>query len=252
MKDFKEFILSSDELNEAKKISKKELTKLINSLSGTQISDTFVKGGKKDDAKIDVATLIGKLKESVDVDIDVEEEDPLIENMWNLIYSLSDEVLDTLSEEQIGDYVEIIETVAGPEGEEVDLEEEMKILNKGQKVKETKKGPFGKKGIGKIVSMDTKNQIWTVKFSGDDEKYEYHKGEIELAEAMPAKRVRRDVVQKRKASREHRKVKAKRKIQGRRKRKTAKFKRFKKKSKRLGKRGLTSTGKRKRTFINKG
>ena len=69
---------------------------------------------------------------------------------------------------------------------------------------------------------------------------------------MPAKRVRRDVIQKRKASREHRKAKAKKKLEGRRKRKTASFKRYKKKSKRLGKRGLTSTGKRKRTFINKG
>jgi hypothetical protein len=74
----------------------------------------------------------------------------------------------------------------------------------------------------------------------------------ELSEIMPAKKVRRDVIQKRKASREHRKVKAKKKIEGKRKRKTATFKRFKKKAKRLGKRGLTSTGKRKRTFINKG
>jgi hypothetical protein len=73
-----------------------------------------------------------------------------------------------------------------------------------------------------------------------------------LDEGMPAKRVRRDVIQKRKASREHRKVKAKKKLAGRRKRKTAGFKRYTKKAKRLGKRGLTSTGKRKRTYINKG
>jgi hypothetical protein len=89
--------------------------------------------------------------------------------------------------------------------------------------------------------------------AGEEEEGEDEEGDDDaIEEAMPAKKVRRDVIQKRKASREHRKVKAKKKIEGRRKRKTASFKRFKKKAKRLGKRGLTSTGKRKRTFINKG
>ena len=135
------------------------------------------------------------------LDIGDLDEDALSEAMWEFISSLDDTVIDTLNENQMADYVDIIEIIAEEEDADDDLEE-------------------GEEG--------------------------------DLAEAMPAKRVRRDIAQKRTASREHRKVKAKRKLEGRRKRKTASFKRFKKKSKRLGKRGLTSTGKRKRTYINKG
>lgn len=73
----------------------------------------------------------------------------------------------------------------------------------------------------------------------------------ELDEALPAKRVRRDPVARRKAARKHRKERVSKSIEGKRTRKKAAFKRFKKKQKRKGKLGLTSTGKRKRTFINK-
>lgn len=103
---------------------------------------------------------------------------------------------DEIPEDLAGDYVEIVEMIAGPEEEDVDEDED-------------------------------------------------------VSEVAPAKKVRRDPVKRRKAAREHRKVRAKKKIEGRRTRKTAKFKRFKKKQKRKGKLGKTATGKRKRTFINK-
>jgi hypothetical protein len=128
-------------------------------------------------------------------DIQVVDEDALSEAMFDFIAGLGDEILDTLTEEQLGEYVEIIEAVAADEDA---LEEE------------------------------------------------------DVDEGMPARKVRRDIQQKKAASREHRKHKAKRKIEGKRKRKTADFKRFKKRAKRLGKRGLTSTGKRQRQYINKG
>jgi hypothetical protein len=134
------------------------------------------------------------------------DEDELNDAMWDFIAGLDETVIDTLHEDQIADYVEIIEAVA----DETDDDDEEE---------------------------------------GDDDPLATNE---RLAEAMPAKRVRRDVIKKRAASREHRKVKGKKKLEGRRKRKTSSFKRYKKKAKRLGKRGLTSTGKRKRTYINKG
>jgi hypothetical protein len=133
------------------------------------------------------------------------DEAELNDAMWDFIAGLDETVIESLDEDQVADYVEIIEAVAD-EGDDNDDE-----------------------GVDEPLATDEK-----------------------LSEAMPAKRVRRDVIKKRQASREHRKVKAKKKLEGRRKRKTASFKRYKKKSKRLGKRGLTSTGKRKRTYINKG
>jgi DNA-binding PadR family transcriptional regulator len=112
--------------------------------------------------------------------------------------------------------------------------------------------PLLKKGLIEI-NKSTRNVPGKDKaYSITDKGKNFVEESTDLEEIMPAKKVRRDVIKKRKASREHRKVKAKRKIEGKRKRKTATFKRFKKKAKRLGKRGLTSTGKRKRTFINKG
>jgi hypothetical protein len=57
-------------INEGKKMSKKDLMSIISKLSGTKISDKFVKGGGKgDDEKIDVTALIGKLKENFDEDL---------------------------------------------------------------------------------------------------------------------------------------------------------------------------------------
>jgi DNA-binding PadR family transcriptional regulator len=112
--------------------------------------------------------------------------------------------------------------------------------------------PLLKKGFIEL-NKSTRNVAGKDKaYSMTDKGKNFIEESTDLEEIMPAKKVRRDVIQKRKASREHRKVKAKKKIEGKRKRKTATFKRFKKKAKRLGKRGLTSTGKRKRTFINKG
>jgi hypothetical protein len=271
-------------------------------------------------------------------------EENLEDVMWSLISSLDEKVLDNLSDEQITDYVDIVEMVTK------DLSEKVYKVGKNKKERELladvlvrggmnvqaadliKKGSFSYTMHDKsdivfeienytsgstlgdwendflygvladfeesvihmsieepILEMKVKTNKGEVTLKGNDTiEYEakpgvvrigmagdclkkgvkFKKGgtwhvmesEIEakfedeeaIEEAMPAKRVRRDVIQKRKASREHRKVKAKKKLEGRRKRKTAAFKRYKKKSKRLGKRGLTSTGKRKRTFINKG
>ena len=254
--------------------------------------------------------------EDDDLVIDELDEDELSEAMWDFIDGLSESVINSLDEEQLADYVEIIEAVAGTEEEEVaenakDIlkkyqmkdaftlsDEEAKPLLKKKLISANKgKGTYsitdaGKNFIESVEDVDEafKGQVYknkkdeilvvyadgTAEFDdGDDissvkikDKPKYLKdhgmkkvasseagrslGEsASIDEAMPAKRVRRDVIQKRKASREHRKVKAKRKLAGRRKRKTASFKRYKKKSKRLGKRGLTATGKRKRTFINK-
>ena len=62
----------ADSLTE-KKMSKKEVMAIINKLSGSKISDTYVKGGgrKKEniDQKIDINALIGKLKENFDEDL---------------------------------------------------------------------------------------------------------------------------------------------------------------------------------------
>jgi len=186
-------------------------------------------------------------------------DDEISEAMWQFIINLDDVILESLTDDQLANYVEIIEAVSdGPDYDESettsesDLEEGLRVTYSWNDGVLKWKSSDGKHGSGpkgdkmpkepseKDVKNFVKDIVGTTNFK------------VELAEALPAKRVRRDILQKRKASREHRKVKAKRKIEGRRKRKTAKFKRFKKKAKRLGKRGLTSTGKRKRTFINKG
>lgn len=184
-------------------------------------------------------------------------DDEISEAMWQFIASLDDAILETLTDDQLADYVEIIEAVADQPDDvetvdpvdiaEADLEEGKLPKNlKGLKIRD-KTDSFK---LGKVIGDEGKAFVRIRMSNGDTT--DVKRVDAELMEAMPKKRVRRDILQKRKASREHRKVKAKRKIQGRRKRKTAKFKRFKKKAKRLGKRGLTSTGKRKRTFINKG
>jgi hypothetical protein len=185
------------------------------------------------------------------------DESVLSDAMWGFISSLDEQSIEDLDEYQLAEYIEIVEAVAGAEEDELE-ESDKDILTKNQHkdaftLSDDEAAPLLKKkliavnkstrnvsGKGKSYSITDKGKDFVESVEGD------------LAEAMPAKRVRRDVIQKRKASREHRKVKAKKKIEGRRKRKTASFKRFKKKAKRLGKRGLTSTGKRKRTFINKG
>ncbi len=69
-------------------------------------------------------------------------------------------------------------------------------------------------------------------------------------EAAPARRVRRDKVAQRTRARKARPKRAARKRKAKQFRKTAKFKQFKRKQKRMGKLGKTSTGKRKRKFIN--
>jgi hypothetical protein len=71
-----------------------------------------------------------------------------------------------------------------------------------------------------------------------------------MDEVAPARRVRRDPVERRKRAKAHRRNKAKRKAKARKFRKSAKFKQFKRKQKRMDKLGKTSTGKRKRKFIN--
>ncbi len=140
-------------------------------------------------------------------------ESEIIEMLWRFVNSLDETILDQLGDEQLVEYVEIIEAVS-------------------------------EKCSKKHEDDDDDDD-------DDDEDEDLDDEEKAKFEAMPAKKVRRDVVKKREASREHRKEKAKRKIEGKRKRKTSAFKRYKKKAKRLGKRGLTSTGSRKRTYINK-
>ena len=153
------------------------------------------------------------------------------------------------------EYVDIFESF-GPDETEEDLLEAVTI-----KVK-TDKGDVDIKG-NDTIEYEHKPGVVRIGMAGTVLKKgtKFKKGgkwmvvkslkeSVELDEAPPAKRVRRDPVQRRKAAREHRKVRAKKKIQGKRVRKTAKFKRFKKKQKRLGKLGKTASGKRKRKFIN--
>jgi len=186
-------------------------------------------------------------------DIQVVDEDALSEAMWDFIASLNDDVLDELDENQLGEYVEIIEAVASDEDglEEGYSDDDWVVVYQRKAVQYIKNPKNDKAPQGKIKSSkyDDIMRISKAKKDGIEVK---ESEDIDIDEAMPAKKVRRDIIKKRAASREHRKVKAKRKLEGKRKRKTAQFKRFKKKSKRLGKRGLTSTGKRKRTYINKG
>ena len=184
-------------------------------------------------------------------------DDEISESMWQFIISLDDVILESLTDDQIADYVEIIEAISDQPDDE--KEDETAYVAEAMKVK-TNKGEVSLNDNDSI-EYEAKPGVVRIGMAGDvlskGVKFKkkgtwYVVESAELDEAIPKKRVRRDILQKRKSSREHRKVKAKRKIEGRRKRKTAKFKRFKKKAKRLGKRGLTSTGKRKRTFINRG
>jgi hypothetical protein len=76
-------------------------------------------------------------------------------------------------------------------------------------------------------------------------------GGDDLDEAAPPKRVRRDLKAKRERSREYRRHKAQLKLKAKKYRKSAHGKLLAKKRKRMAKRGLTATGQRKRTYINK-
>ena len=189
------------------------------------------------------------------------DESVLSEAMWGFMSSLDETVIENLDENQLTEYIEIIEAVAGEETEEELEEFDKAIAAKSVLMKYAGKDvftlpehaakPLLKQGFI-VANKSTRNVPGKDKaYSITDKGMNFIEESEDLEEIMPAKKVRRDVIKKRKASREHRKVKAKRKIEGKRKRKTATFKRFKKKAKRLGKRGLTSTGKRKRTFINK-
>ena len=196
------------------------------------------------------------------IDDEIFEDEELAERMWNFIIDLPDETLDSLTEDQIDDYIEIVESVAGDEDDDDEDFDEGSVANPFSKVTAAKSvlKKYQFKDAFKLPDNAAKFPLekgYIVANKGTGTYSITDKGKnflesVDMDEGMPAKRVRRDIIKKRKASREHRKVKAKRKIQGRRKRKTAKFKRFKKKSKRMAKRGLTSVGKRKRTFINKG
>jgi hypothetical protein len=178
---------------------------------------------------------------------EVLEEAQLCNKMFDFIMALDE---DNVPDDLVDEYIEIIEIVAGDEEEDL-AEAALKI--------KTDKGDVTLKANDSI-EHEAKPGVVRIGMAGDVIKsgVKFKKGgkwyvaeSIEINEAPPAKRVRRDPVKRRKAAREFRKVKAKKKIEGRRTRKTAKFKRFKKKQKRLGKRGKTATGKRKRTFINK-
>lgn len=137
----------------------------------------------------------------------------LLNKAWDFITSLDDDLLDQLTDDQLDLYIDVIEYASDAPDQPDDPE-------------------------GPEVPTET-------------EAGYYESEEGDLDEKMPARRVRRDVVARRKRKREYRKVRAKKKIEGRRRRKTAAFKRYKKRAKRLGKRGLTSKGARKRTYINK-
>ncbi len=73
--------------------------------------------------------------------------------------------------------------------------------------------------------------------------------EEEMEEAIAAKRVRISPAAKRKRKKEYRKKRAKIRVKAKRYRKTAGYKKYQRKSKRLKKAGKTSTGKRIRKFI---
>jgi hypothetical protein len=189
----------------------------------------------------------------------VVDEDALSEAMSEFIIDLDDDILDALTPDQTEAYEEIV-IAAALDGEDLEEGEEVEILEMSVN---TNKGKVSMKD-NDTIEYEAKPGVVRVGMAGECVKkgVKFKKSgkwyvaesevEVEVEEGMPAKRVRRDIQQKKAASREHRKVKAKKKIEGRRKRKTASFKRYKKKAKRLGKRGLTSTGTRKRTFINKG
>jgi len=72
----------------------------------------------------------------------------------------------------------------------------------------------------------------------------------DLDEAVPARRVRRDLKKKREGARARRRKKIQLKLKARKFRKSAKGKQLAKRQKRMSKLGKTSTGKRKRKFIN--
>jgi hypothetical protein len=186
-------------------------------------------------------------------DIKVVDEDALSEAMWDFVAGLSDDTLDGLDAEQLGEYVEIVEAVASDE-EPLEEKDKLSVPQKHQLAIAKKTLKMSDAGATVMGGMNKKEAVDFLKSIGysDARIKKMSESVDDIDEAMPAKKVRRDMMQKRAASREHRKVKAKRKLEGKRKRKTAEFRRFKKKSKRLGKRGLTSTGKRKRTYINKG
>lgn len=54
--------------------------------------------------------------------------------------------------------------------------EAKQIIAVGDHVKESPTGPFGNKGTGRVCKQIS--AYWTVKFSGDKVKYEYHPGEL--------------------------------------------------------------------------
>ena len=109
-----------------------------------------------------------------------------------------------------------------------------------------------------------------VELSYDDDEYEYDyessvagdvgdykpplkkqmsvRFESELDE-VAAKKKKRDKLARLKRRREYRKNRSKIKSSAKRLRKTSKYKKYQKKAKRLGKRGLTTTGKRKISYI---
>ncbi len=58
------------------------------------------------------------------------------------------------------------------------LNEGIEVFEKGDIVRELPNGPFGNKGVGKVVS--TSRHFWSVKFPGDRDTYEYQPGELTL------------------------------------------------------------------------
>ena len=239
-----------------KKPTKAEAEKYIKSQLGKDVKVNYTEGHKKDfKSFLEAEDLEYHDADSRELDDDYDEvfdSAELSEKMWNFIMSLTDAQLDSLDDNQIDDYLDIVEEVAGEdEDDDEDMEEASdakKILSKYQfkdafTLSDDEAKDLVKNGL---IKANAGRGTYSITDKGKD-----FLESAELTEALPKKRVRRDVQARRKSARAHRKVKAKRKIQGRRRRKTAKFKRFKKKSKRMAKRGLTSTGKRKRTFINK-
>ena len=95
----------------------------------------------------------------------------------------------------------------------------------------------------------------------DDEDYEEMSGASAVGNYKPpffnedeldevkAKKKKRDKLQRLKSRKLYRRNKTKLKTAGKRLRKTSKFKKYKKKAKRLGKRGITTTGKRQTKFV---
>lgn len=81
-------------------------------------------------------------------------------------------------------------------------------------------------------------------------RLENYEDEEDVDEAMPARKIRRDVRARRKRSREYRRQRSRLKVKARRYRKSARGRLLAKKRKMMAKRGKTATGQRKRTYIN--